>query len=318
MEEQIEQPTQEEKNRALKRVLFYLLVFLVLTISCVVFAVLCIYSSKNEFFMRGALWLSIASAATLLALFGACVWLVIVQKETWYKSILSVYAFILFCLIVCFILQKTGFFAITQDMESLQNYLQTKGAWMPIVYIILQYLQVVILPIPSAVATAAGVALFGALKTFFYSLGGILLGTFTAFFIGRKLGAKAVEWMIGEDALKKWQKKIKGKDSLLLTLMFVLPFFPDDVLCFIAGLSSMSTAYFFVMIILSRIFSIATTCFFLNIIPLNTWWGLAVWATIIVVVGVLFIILYKNTDAIQAWVERTFARKQDKKEDKKE
>lgn len=312
----MEQPTQEEKNKAVKRVLTYLLLFLALTLACVVFAVLCIYSSKNEFFIKGALWLSIISSVLLLAVFGVCVWLVITQKEAWYKSILSVYVFILFSLIVCFILQKTGFFAITQDTESLQNYLQTKGAWMPVVYMILQYLQVVILPIPSAVSTAAGVALFGALKTFFYSLGGILLGTFTAFFIGRKLGYRAVAWMIGEDTLKKWQKKIKGKDSLLLTLMFVLPFFPDDVLCFVAGLSSMTTAYFSVMIILSRVFSIATTCFFLNIIPLNTWWGLAVWAAIIVVVGVLFIVLYKKTNDIQAWVERKFSKEKDKDQKK--
>ena len=70
MEEQMEQPTQEEKNKAVKRVITYLLLFLALTLACVVFAVLCIYSSKNEFFIKGALWLSIISSVLLLAVFG--------------------------------------------------------------------------------------------------------------------------------------------------------------------------------------------------------------------------------------------------------
>ena len=108
------------------------------------------------------------------------------------------------------------------------------------------------MPIPSVVSTLAGVALFGAFKTIVYSLIGIILGSITAFFIGRKLGNKAVSWMIGQEELNKWQKRLKGKDNFILTVMFLLPMFHDDVLCFIAGLSSLSNKYFFIMIVLSR------------------------------------------------------------------
>ena len=118
---------------------------------------------------------------------------------------------------------------------------------MPIVYIIFQYLQVVLLPIPSVVSTLAGVALFGPWWTLLFSFIGIWLGSISAFFIGRKLGYKAVAWMVGEETLNKWQKKLKGKDALVLTLMFFLPVFPDDVFCFISGLSSMKKRYFFII-----------------------------------------------------------------------
>ena len=86
-------------------------------------------------------------------------------------------------------------------------------------------------------------------------------------------------------------------------MMFIWPMFPDDVLCFIAGLSSMSTKYFFVMILISRLISIAGTCYSFEFIPLNTWWGLLLWGVIIAAIGTAFFFVYKNVDRIQEWIQ---------------
>ena len=174
---------------------------------------------------------------------------------------------------------------------------------MPILYIVLQYLQVVILPIPSIVSTVAGVALFGPFKTAVYSLIGIVLGSVTAFFVGRKLGNRAVSWIIGKETLLKWQKKLKGKDSLFLTVMFLLPVFPDDVLCFVAGLSSMKVKYFLLMISISRILAVFATCYSFQLIPFNTWWGLTLWGVFIVGIVAAFVVIYKNMDRLQAKIQ---------------
>ena len=226
----------------------------------------------------------------------------------WHKGALSAFILVLFALIVLFILQQTDFFNVIQDENSLQEYIASKGAWMPVVYIVLQYLQVVILPIPSVVSTVAGIALFGPFQTMIYSLIGVLLGSFTGFFIGKKLGNKAVAWMIGEDTMNKWQKKIKGKDYLLLTMMFILPVFPDDVLCFVAGLSTMTWGYFSVMIVISRILQISVTCYSIDLIPFTTWWGLLIWIVFFSVLLTGFIIVYKNIDKIQEWISKHFKR----------
>ena len=109
--------------------------------------------------------------------------------------------------------------------------------------------------------------------------------------------------MIGEETLYKWQKKLKGKDNLFLTLMFLLPLFPDDVLCFVAGLSTMSNGYFAIMITLTRIISIFATCFSVDFIPLNTWWGITLWAVFFAAVILAFVLLYKNMDRVQAWLK---------------
>ena len=99
--------------------------------------------------------------------------------------------------------------------------------------------------------------------------------------------------------IQKWQKKLKGKDNFFLTVMFLLPMFPDDVLCFIAGLSSMSVRYFAIMIILSRLFAIGTTCYSIRLIPFNTWWGACIWGLIIAIIIGAFIVAYKYMDVIQ-------------------
>ncbi len=279
----------------------WLLVFVGLTLTSILFSILCLYQSKVKFIQSNRIWL-IAMAVFLLYVYcGISFWFVLQGKQMAIKTSISIYIFLLFCLILLFIFQKTGFFKLVNSSEGLQSYLEKSGAWMPILYIILQYLQVILLPIPSVVSTVAGIALFGPLKTVAYSLIGILLGSITGFVIGRKLGGKAAAWIVGKENLKTWRKKLRGKDNFILTAMFLLPLFPDDVLCFIAGLSSMTTRYFLIMVFITRTIGIFGTCYSFNFIPFNTWWGIMIWAVLIAFVIAAFILFSKYSDRVQAW-----------------
>ena len=189
------------------------LVFFLFTAVCIVFSLLCIYNLRYSFITKYRIWFILLALVLLCVLCGFSVWFALSGKETLMKAFFSAYILIAFCLILAFVLLKTGFFEVIQSAQLLQEYLERAGAWMPFLYIILQYLQVVILPIPSVVSTAVGTALFGPFRAMLYSLLGILCGSFTAFFIGRKLGYKAVAWMVGKETLEKWQKKLKGKDN---------------------------------------------------------------------------------------------------------
>lgn len=302
----------KENEQFNKRNWLFLLTFFLFTVANIVFSVLCLANTNIAFFEEYFLLFSWLAGGIITLLCGVCVWFTLSEKETLKKTALSVQFLILFFLVLLFILLKTGFFEIIRDADSLQTYLENAGVWMPILYIVLQYFQVILLPIPSVVSTLAGVALFGPFWAAVYSMIGILLGSLTAFFIGRKLGNKAVSWIIGEDTLDKWQQKIKGKDNLFLTVMFILPMFPDDVLCFVAGLSSMSWRYFGIMVSISRLLTISVTCYSLDFIPLNTWWGLMIWGILIIAVVILFAIICKNMNRIQEYI-----RKKQEKRDKK-
>ncbi len=277
----------------------FLLVFFILSIGIIFFGVVCLSGVKTLFVQRYFPLLAFGICISVGIVCAFSVWATLTDREVITKGVLSGYVLVLFSLAVCFILQKTGFFEVIRSADSLQVYLERTGAWMPKFYILLQFLQVIVLPIPSVVSTIAGVALFGAFRTMIYSLIGILVGSFVAFFIGRKLGSSAVSWLVGEDTLKKWQKKLKGKDNLFLTLMFVLPIFPDDVLCLLAGLSSMSIKYFLIVITISRILAISTTCYFVDFIPFNTWWGITIWGIFLLGIALTFVLVYKNMDKLQ-------------------
>ncbi len=244
-----------------------------------------------------------ATVANVLLLFSE-VYLYYKRKELAYKTIITVYVLLIFTVIVLFILLKTGFLEIVQDENALKAYLERAGVWMGLLFILLQFLQVVILPIPSIVTVAAGTALFGPLRCALFSLAGILLGSITAFLIGRYVGHRAVAWLIGEETLDKWLKKIKGRDKLFLSAMFLLPIFPDDILCFVAGISSMSILFFLTVIVVSRVIAIFTTCYSITLIPFDTWWGILLWVLFFVGVVILFIVLYKKADAIQTWLDK--------------
>lgn len=295
---------QKEQKGGWKKKIFFLSAFFILSLACIIFTALVLDNIRNPFIQNNFWWLSLLAGGIYILSFIFSAYFLFREKENFTKAALSVYLFLLFCLLLVFILQITGFFSVFNDVEKLQEYLKKAGIWMPITYIVLQFLQVVILPIPGIVSTAAGVAIFGPLLTSIYSVIGILLGSFLAFYIGRKWGNKTVAWMIGEETLDKWQKKLKGKDNLFLTMMFLLPLFPDDILCFVAGLSTMSNGYFSIMIICTRVISIFATCYSVELIPINTWWGITIWTVLFAVIIFAFIFIYKNMDKMQKWLKK--------------
>lgn len=229
-------------------------------------------------------------------------------KQLVYKSCILIYTLLVFSAIVLEIMLESGFFEVVQDEESFAAFLERSGTWMSILFIVIQFLQVVILPIPSTVTVVAGSALFGPFWGSVFSLIGIFVGSLTAFFIGRYAGYRVVAWLVGKDTLDKWQKKVKGKDKLLISAMFLLPIFPDDVLCFVAGLSSMSLGLFTGVILISRVLAIFMTSYSVSLIPFDTWWGITLWAVFAAAVIVLFVYLYRNSEKIENWLDRKLHR----------
>ena len=275
--------------------------FLLLTFTTIsiIFEVLCFSQITTGLLYSLKTYLLPTAILLTFFAFGIAFFFYCKKKDEWYKFFISLFILLCFSLIVLFIMQKSGFFGVVESPERFAEYLEKSGRWMPIAYIVLQFLQVLILPIPSFVSTMAGVALFGALPTLLYSYCAIVPASIIAFFFGRKLGRRAVVWMIGESTLVKWQNKLKGKDNLILTSMFLLPLFPDDILCFVAGLSSMSNKYFIVMILICRLVNLTGTTFSIDFIPFTTWWGILLWFALGILFTILFIFIYKRTDEIE-------------------
>ena len=231
-----------------------------------------------------------------------------------YKLCLITVVLISVCVLALYFLKVSGFLNKIDSVEALRKYVESYGKNAVWIFIILQFLQVVVLPIPAVITVAAGVLLFGAFKSAVYSCIGIIVGSLVAFFIGKVFGYKVAKWLVGKENLDKWLNVIKGKDKIILTFMFLFPFFPDDVLCFVAGITTMSPLFFIIMIFITRIISVFASCYSINgsIIPFNTWWGLVLWGIFVAVTVVLAVLIYKKGDKIECWFKarKNIAKKQ--------
>ncbi|MBQ7373850.1 MAG: TVP38/TMEM64 family protein [Clostridia bacterium] len=200
------------------------------------------------------------------------------------------------------------------SVSSLRRYILSYGQFVIPVFMLLQFLQVVILPIPSVVLLGAGIALFGAIWGAVLSYISIVLASLVAFFIGRKFGVKTVGWLIGEKNLKRGLNLIKGKDKIFITFMLIFPFFPDDLLCFTSGLSTVSYKYFAIIVSISRFISVCFTTLILcgKLLPFNTLWGAIIWLIFFALTVIICIYIYKNGENIERGFIKVFKRKNGK------
>ncbi len=201
----------------------------------------------------------------------------------------SIVVFVLTAILVLsyFIFKWTGIWEYINSVDKIRGLILSLGFWGRLAFVFLQFLQVTFLPIPSAVSTLAGVLVFGPLQASLLSLSGIMLGSVLAFWLGRRFGRKLVSFMVGEETCHKWTNFLTNAKYSFVVMM-LLPIFPDDILCLVAGLTDMSWLFFVVTNLISRPLAIFLTCYLGSgsIIPFHGW-GLAVWAFFLVAVAVV-------------------------------
>jgi uncharacterized membrane protein YdjX (TVP38/TMEM64 family) len=125
------------------------------------------------------------------------------------------------------------------------------GTLAPVVFIILQIAQVIFAPIPGQATGLAGGFVFGWELGVAYTTLGLAIGTFIVLALSRKFGRSFVEKFNAPEAIAEFEKllippdskaskgvsKIKQHGLLTFFLIMLLPALPDDLVCFVAGLS---------------------------------------------------------------------------------
>ena len=133
------------------------------------------------------------------------------------------------------------------------NLINSSTGW--IVYVIIwliMFLQVTVLNIPAYVILNASVAIglvYGKAENitisdiglpfliyFLVVISAYMAGAILAYWLGRWFGVKAVKWCAGsEEDFNNWSNIINKKGKLWYFLTVLLPLFPDDLLCIVAG-----------------------------------------------------------------------------------
>lgn len=123
------------------------------------------------------------------------------------------------------------------DPERVRSLVAGAGAWSPVVYILLQVVQVLIAPIPGQVVSFAGGLLFGTWWGVAYTMVGATIGFTAIFVLTRRLGRPFVERFVSARVLERFDYLDGTGGALALFIIYLLPGFPDDVISFIAGLT---------------------------------------------------------------------------------
>jgi len=107
------------------------------------------------------------------------------------------------------------------------------------IFIGLQILQVVAAPVPGEVTGFVGGMFFGTTLGILYSTIGLTIGSWMAFMLGRIAGRPLVEKMVKAETITRYDYVMKHKGMFLAFLMFLIPGFPKDYLCYMLGLGHM-------------------------------------------------------------------------------
>lgn len=196
-----------------------------------------------------------------------------------------------------------------EKTERLVEIINASGGWGMFVYFLIQVLQVVVLPLPAAVCYIPGSLIWGPLVSTLLASAGVIVGSVIAYCIGKIFGKRAVVWIAGKETTDKYCSYLSKRGKVLFVLMQILPFFPDDILCMVVGLTGMNFWFFLITIVVVRPFIIAAYCYLGSgtVIPFSGW-GIAVWIAIFAVCILLAVLSFKYQDRVEKWLVNKFTR----------
>ena len=234
-------------------------------------------------------------------------------QSSFLRLFLTITILIALVIVSYIIIKTTGIWEKINSIEKLKTIVESGGVFSFIIFVVLQILQTTILQIPAIFVTIAGTLVFGRWTAFILSFIAVMIGSVIMFWIGRKVGRKFLNWLAGTEEAEKWIKRM-SQGKYLFFLMMLFPLFPDDILCVVAGLTSMSFPFFLITNLIARSIGIACTVFFGSgaVIPF-TGWGLLVWAILILVVASLFYLSVKYQNKIDEMVTQFFKRNKKKR-----
>ena len=126
------------------------------------------------------------------------------------------------------------------------------------------------------------------------------------FWLARTLGRDFADRVVSRRLSEKYLDLIRAKAEIFLILAFLFPFFPDDVLCILAGLTNITLGRFAVIVLLTRPWGLLVASALGGASFSLPWWGMA----LIGLGGLgLFLVGMKYGDQVEERVLRRLRRK---------
>lgn len=157
-------------------------------------------------------------------------------------------------LLIIYILFPLGLVKYFTDRSELTTVITEQRTYAAFIFIGLQILQVIAAPLPGEITGFVGGIAFGAVRGILYSTIGLAIGSWLAFVLARIAGRPVVEKFIKPETIKRYDYVMKHRGKFLAFLMFLIPGFPKDILCYILGLGHMGHRDFLLVSTTGRLF----------------------------------------------------------------
>ena len=159
-----------------------------------------------------------------------------------------------------YLLWRTGFFAAATSLEGIQRYIEAFFPYSQLVFLAVQLASVILAPIPSNITAAGGALLFGMWESFLLTWLAVVAGSVLVFWLARVIGQPFVERLVSRKVADKYLELIQRKRDIFLILVFLFPFFPDDLICILAGLTDIPLRRFVVIVLFTRPWGLLVSC----------------------------------------------------------
>lgn len=158
---------------------------------------------------------------------------------------------VLLSLLVIYRQPLAEFLNVITDQQAVSAYLQSYGPLGPIVLFILLVAQVFVAVIPGHALMVTAGYVYGPLGLCVV-IASTILGSQVAFIIARRYGRDFIYKVASPEIMQRWDGIARQQGILFYFFSFVLPIFPSDLMCYVAGLSTISGRRFLVANILGR------------------------------------------------------------------
>lgn len=149
-------------------------------------------------------------------------------------------------------LVKSGLLEEINSVEDLRALIGRAGPMAGVAYFLLQMMTVIVAPIPSNVTMMAGALALGFWPAMILGVLAVICGSVIVFLAARALGQNAVQGFLDRGVMERYLPVIEEKQDMFLFLTMLFPFFPDDALCILAGLTTISLRRFVLIMAAAR------------------------------------------------------------------
>jgi uncharacterized membrane protein YdjX (TVP38/TMEM64 family) len=125
------------------------------------------------------------------------------------------------------------------NREQVAAEIRNAGAWGPAVIVALAIGQTVVAPIPGQMINFVAGYVYGPAAGLLYSWIGLVAGAAIAMLLARYAGRPIVRRLVSPTLLHRVDTLAAGKGLPFFILFFLIPGLPDDLLCFVVGLTAL-------------------------------------------------------------------------------